>query len=203
MPTNAKHCRVSTTGAGSSRPHILHIVADDLGNTDMGFSNALMSSPHLDSLRHCGVRLDNFYAPKACAPSRAAVMTGRYPFHIGIYSNADVDAAGVPTNFSFLPELLRRHGNYATHAVGKWHLGWRAREMTPTHRGFDSFFGFWHCCSDYFAHTSPAGGLDLTRANASMVGFFSASTYAHQRLFTRDRVRFTLSRLRLPACLLV
>ncbi|KAL1518597.1 hypothetical protein AB1Y20_002885 [Prymnesium parvum] len=176
-------CRSPT--AGTRRPHLLHIVVDDLGHRDLGFNNPERHSPNIDHLRACGVVLDHFYAPKACAPSRASIMTGRYPFHVGVYSNVDVDTYGVPTNFTFLPELLRRHAGYATHAVGKWHLGHRSVGMTPTYRGFDSFFGFWHCCSDYHTHTFPGGGLDLTRANGTQLaterghaGEYSAAMYA-------------------------
>ena len=94
--------------------HILHVVADDLGYHDIGYHNAARSSPNLDRLRACGVHLDQFYAFKACAPSRASLLSGRYPFRIGVYQNADIDAGGVPSNFTFLPELLRRAG-FATH----------------------------------------------------------------------------------------
>ena len=148
-------------GAGLSEgrlPQILHIVADDLGYRDIGYNNAAFSSPHLDRLRACGVHLDQFYAFKACAPSRASLLTGRYPFRIGVYQNADIDAGGVPSNFTFLPELLRRDG-FATHVVGKWHVGWRTPEMTPTWRGFDSFLGYYSGSQDYYTHKDS--GFDL------------------------------------------
>ena len=66
-----------------------------------------MRTPHLDSLRQCGVSFTNLYGFKACAPSRASTLTGRYPFRMGIYSNEDIDSNGVPTNFTFLPAVLR------------------------------------------------------------------------------------------------
>ena len=67
------------------------------------------------------------------------MLTGRYPFRVGVYSNQDVDSYGVPSNFTMAPALLRELGDYATHAIGKWHLGFRSPELTPTWRGFDSF----------------------------------------------------------------
>jgi arylsulfatase B/arylsulfatase I/J len=114
--------RPATAAAASSAPavqHILHIVADDLGYDDVGYHHAAIHSPHLDELRLCGVHLDHFYAFKACAPSRASLLSGRYPFSMGVYENADIDTNGTPTNFTFLPEILRRAG-FATHAVGKY-----------------------------------------------------------------------------------
>ena len=96
-----------------ARPNIYHIVADDLGYADLSHRR----SPHLEALRKSGVSLTNLYTFKTCGPSRAAMLTGRYPFHIGIYSNADIDSYGVPSNFTFLPALLKRHGGYATHAM--------------------------------------------------------------------------------------
>ena len=147
-------CRTPSPSGAGSPPHILHIVADDLGYDDVGYHNAALYSPHLDELRHCGVHLDQFYSFKTCGPSRASLLAGRYPFRMGIYENADIDTYGMPINFTLLPELLRRAG-YSTHAVGKWHAGYRTEAMAPTRRGFDSFFGYWHCCSDYFAHTFP------------------------------------------------
>ena len=85
---------------------------------------------------------------------------------MGIYSNADIDSHGVPSNFSFLPALLKRRG-YATHAIGKWHVGYRTEAQTPTRRGFDSFFGFWRCCSDYWLHGDKDGTIDQTNATAA------------------------------------
>ena len=175
MPSTSHH---DACAAHGPKPpvarHILHIVADDLGYRDIGYNNAAFSSPHLDRLRACGVHLDQFYAFKACAPSRASLLTGRYPFRIGVYQNADIDAGGVPSNFTFLPELLRRDG-FATHVVGKWHVGWRTPEMTPTWRGFDSFLGYWHCCNDYYTHHFPDAVPNVTTAPTGLLDLASAT----------------------------
>ena len=98
-----------------SPPHIFHIVADDLGYNDL--SGSQTKAAHLHALRLAGVDLTNFYSFKTCGPSRASILTGRYPFNMGIYSNADIDSYGLPTNFTLLPTLLKQHGGYATHAV--------------------------------------------------------------------------------------
>lgn len=96
-------------------PHIYHIVADDLGYHDL--ASRYTRTTHLDALHRAGIELTNLYSFKTCGPSRASMLSGRYPFHTGIYSNADIDSYGVPVNFTLLPALLKRHGGYATHAV--------------------------------------------------------------------------------------
>jgi arylsulfatase I/J len=176
--SGASRLRSKPAPCGSSHHHaavvrrakyILHIVVDDLGYYDIGYHNPTILSPHIDGLRNCGVHLDSMYAFKTCAPSRASILTGRYPFHMGIYENADIDTAGVPANFTLLPELLQRAG-FATHCVGKWHVGFRTMAMTPTARGFDTFLGTWHCCTSYYEHhffgdsTVPRPVLALARA---------------------------------------
>ncbi len=95
-------------------PHILHIVADDLGYNDMGYVNHLSITPHIDSLRACGTHLDQFYTFKMCGPSRGSMLTGRYPFHFGVYSNQDINNYGIPANFTYLPEILKKARGYAT-----------------------------------------------------------------------------------------
>ena len=137
---SSRSCASSSTHAGM-QPSVLLISADDLPRNILGVYGAQHGlTPNIDALRGCGVHLDSFYSFKTCAPARASILSGRYPFSMGIYENADVDSAGAPTNFTFLPELLRRAG-WRTHAVGKWHVGFRSNGMTPTSRGFESFLG--------------------------------------------------------------
>lgn len=64
--------------------------------------------------------------------------------------------SGLPLTFQLLPEYLKKDFGYATHIVGKWHLGAHRAIYTPTFRGFDSHVGFWHGQEDYFNHTSKA-----------------------------------------------
>lgn len=97
-----------------SRPNIYHIVADDLGYHDL--TSQRVRCPHLTGLRRSGISLTSMYSFKTCGPSRASMLSGRYPYHMGIYSNKDIESTGVPTNFTLLPALLQRSG-YATHAM--------------------------------------------------------------------------------------
>ena len=106
-----------------TRPHILLVVADDLGHNDVGFhSNGTtqVPTPNLDVLAHAGVALDNYYVQPVCSPTRSCLMTGRHVIHSGIY---DPDCGqsttyAVPLNFSMMPKHLKTL-NYQTHAVGK------------------------------------------------------------------------------------
>jgi arylsulfatase A-like enzyme len=80
-------------------------------------------------------------------------MTGRLSFKYGYYSNPG-DAAGVPTNYTMLPQVLQQQG-YRTHALGKWHCGFRTPAHTPTQRGFESFLGYWRWGEEYNDHVFP------------------------------------------------
>ena len=132
----------------------------------MGFHGATeIETPHLDRLAHSGVTFTNGYvAAPTCGPSRAGLITGRYPARFGTDYNwpfAPFDTAhGLPVEELTLAKRLRRAG-YRTGFVGKWHLG-AAPPFQPLVRGFDSFFGFLGGNRDYFrAETSPGTRPDL------------------------------------------
>ena len=104
--------------AGKRPVHLVHVLADDLGYNDVSWHNARIKTPTLEALVRGGVRLGHLHTWKACAPSRGATMSGRYPFHFGFYDNQDANAYGLATNFTTLPELLTAQG-YHSHIVGK------------------------------------------------------------------------------------
>jgi arylsulfatase B/arylsulfatase I/J len=137
-----------------NKPHLVHIVMDDVGHNDLGYVNDRVRTPTIDSLAHSGLKLDKFYAFKECAPSRGSILTGRYPYHFGYYRNPS-DEGGVPLDFAMLPKILRDRAGYKTHAVGKWHVGFPTRAHTATFRGFESWIGYYHWGEEYFSHVFP------------------------------------------------
>jgi arylsulfatase A-like enzyme len=127
------------------RTNIVVIVADDLGYADLGIQGSPeVLTPHLDALAAAGARLTNAYvSAPICSPTRAGLMTGRYPQRFGLEFNPPSPAPpefGLPLGETTLAEELRGAG-YVTGLVGKWHLGIEA-EFHPLNRGFDEFFGF-------------------------------------------------------------
>jgi arylsulfatase A-like enzyme len=136
----------------SAQPNILLIVGDDIGYGDLScYGNKDVTTPHLDAIAAGGTRFTSGYvmAP-VCGPSRAAILSGRYPAHILPYAgNPSHDAdVGLPKEHRLLPNYLHDAG-YRTAALGKWHLG-EGPGFEPQARGFDSFFGFLGGMHDYF-----------------------------------------------------
>ncbi|MCZ6890557.1 MAG: sulfatase-like hydrolase/transferase [Gammaproteobacteria bacterium] len=122
-------------------PNVILIVADDLGYGDIGaYGSEVVETPNIDALAREGVRFTNGYVAAAvCSPSRAGLMTGRYPQRFGYHFNNN-SGPGLPLSERTLGERLTANG-YATGYIGKWHLGWRRPEQRPVARGFGSFFG--------------------------------------------------------------
>jgi len=130
------------------------MLADDLGWYDVGFHNPKIQTPNIDKLVEDGVKLDSYYVQPVCTPTRGALMTGRYPIHTGLQHDVihPEDPYGLPLDFDLLPQKLKEAG-YATHLVGKWHLGFYKWPYVPTKRGFDTAYGFWDGAEDHFDHT--------------------------------------------------
>ena len=134
-------------------PNVLLVTIDNLGYADLGcFGNPLVRTPNLDAFARDGVRSTAFYsASPTCSPSRAALLTGRYPQRNGL----NIQLPGIEGNWglglaareTLLPAYLKPAG-YATGCFGKWNIGF-APGTRPTERGFDEFTGF------------PAGQIDF------------------------------------------
>ena len=140
-----------------ARPNVLLVVADDLGYGDLGCYGGDIPTPNLDRLADDGGRLTDWHANgPICSPTRASLLTGKYPQHAGMSSNGPEGhpstdpAEGLPTDRPTLPALLGEVG-YRTGAFGKWHLG-MTDDDDPIAHGFDEFFGVRSGCVDYFSH---------------------------------------------------
>ena len=150
--------------AVAPRPHVLMFLADDLGRADVGFNGGTeIKTPHLDKLAASGARLDQFYVQPVCSPTRAALMTGRYPMRHGLQVGVVRPWAryGLPLEERTLPQALKEAG-YTTAICGKWHLGHFRREYLPTRRGFDRQYGHYNGALDYDTHVRD-GGFDWHR----------------------------------------
>jgi arylsulfatase A-like enzyme len=133
---------VAAAQAAEPRPNIIFIMADDLGNADLGYRGGEVKTPNIDALAKEGVRLESFYGQQVCTPSRAALMTGRYPMRYGLQTLVIFPSHtyGLPTDERTLPQALKEAG-YRTLMVGKWHLGHADQKYWPQNRGFDHFYG--------------------------------------------------------------
>jgi arylsulfatase A len=125
-----------------SKPNLILILCDDLGYGDLGcYGNQTIKTPNLDRLAKEGIRFTDFYCAGAqCTPSRAGLLTGRYPVRFGLTFTLMTNAGvGIPASETLLPQRLKKEG-YATMLAGKWHLGDRA-DFHPMKHGFDHFLG--------------------------------------------------------------
>ncbi|MEQ1892658.1 MAG: arylsulfatase [Planctomycetota bacterium] len=149
-----------------ARPNIIHIVADDLGWKDVGFNGcADIKTPNIDALAAGGAKFTQFYVQPMCTPTRACLMTGRYPFRYGLQTAVipSVSAYGLDTSERLLPQCLGEAG-YKTAIIGKWHLGHADKQYWPKQRGFDYQYGAMIGELDYFTHEEH-GVLDWFRDN--------------------------------------
>ena len=185
-----------TPPAAGRKPHILLLVVDDWGWSNVGFhrqnisaggSSGSVSSddvvtPNFDALVRNGLELDRNYVHKFCSPTRSSIQSGRLPVHVNLV-NADPQIsnakdpisgwAGIPRNMTTIAQLLKRAG-YRTHLVGKWDCGMATPEHTPRGRGYDSSFGYFHHANDYWTEAigwCPADPEDpeVRRSNACFV----------------------------------
>ncbi|XP_023029567.2 arylsulfatase B isoform X1 [Leptinotarsa decemlineata] len=184
---------VDSGSTEKKKPHIIVIIADDMGFNDVGFHGSnQIPTPNIDALAYNGVILNSHYTQELCTPSRSAFLTGKYPIHLGMQHLVILEPEpwGLPLNETLLPQHLKRNG-YSTHAIGKWHLGFFEKEYTPTYRGFDTHYGYWQGLQDYYSHMTHATytseyGYDMRRG---MDVDYSAKGKYSTTLFTEEAVR--------------
>ena len=177
--------------AGSSRPNILLIVADDLGYSDIGPFGSATSTPNIDALAAEGVTLAQFHVFPNCAPTRGAMMTGVDPHRAGLGGNPEVAAdnqKGQPgyeghlrSDVVTIAELLRDAG-YRTYMAGKWHLGKDGND--PSSRGFERSFALLNGGASHWADQAamiPGSATRYTNDGQPVGdlpdGFYSSSWY--------------------------
>jgi arylsulfatase A-like enzyme len=190
-------CVVGSLVAADRPPNIIVILADDLGWADLGHDGSKIDTPSLDRLAKEGVKLKRFYSSAPmCSPTRAALMTGRYPHSVGVPELASPAARGnVPVlaldhQATTIPEALKPAG-YRSVIVGKWHLGFHAPNHPRTH-GFDEFWGsligtptFWQPKETYHNEKpiEVTGGYYTDHLTDRAVGYIRETAAANRPLF--------------------
>jgi len=160
---------ISSDVNAADKPNIVYIVADDLGWKDVGYHGSDIQTPNLDILAASGARLEQFYAQPMCTPTRAALMTGRYPFRCGLQTLV-IPAGysyGLPADEWLLPQALKEAG-YKTAIIGKWHIGHGDQKFWPRQRGFDYQYGPMIGEIDYFTHKEH-DTVDWYRDNKKLI----------------------------------
>ena len=144
------------------RPNVIMVLTDDQGYGDLGcMGSADLKTPRLDALAGKGVLFSSMYAASpVCSPSRAGLLTGRYPGNAGVRAilAGHRKASGLTPKAPTLAAALKKEG-YATGLCGKWHLGLKP-ECRPNANGFDEFSGFLAGCLDYYSHIFYYGMSD-------------------------------------------
>ncbi|XP_070574988.1 arylsulfatase B-like [Ptychodera flava] len=155
-------------------PHIIYLLADDLGYNDVSWQDPTIITPNLHALAQKGVILQNLYGMTACSPTRASLLTGRYASNIGsqhLVFSGNIPH-GVPTDIPYLPKRLKENG-YITYGVGKWHQGFCNESFIPTGemRGFDHYYGFYQGGAFYYSHTTSELGPKRPGPGVEMFGY--------------------------------
>jgi len=133
---------------GQGQPNVIVIFVDDMGYGDLStYGHPTIKTPNLDKMAEEGMLFTQFYAAASvCTPSRAGLLTGRYPVRTGMVKGKipgrvlfPKSKYGLPKNEVTIAEIVKQKG-YATSMVGKWHLG-DAKQFLPTTQGFDQYYG--------------------------------------------------------------
>lgn len=167
-PLGHRQSSAQERGATRELPNVVILVADDLGWADVGYHSGQVSTPNIDRLAREGLRLERFYAAPVCSPTRAGLMTGRYPDRFGMRSGVvqPTRMHGLPPEEETIAEVLARAGYTRRAAIGKWHLGHSSTRYHPLQQGFTHFYGHYNGAVDYFTHKRD-GELDWHRDYAS------------------------------------
>jgi len=179
----------------AAQPHLFLIIVDDLGWSDISAHGSDFPTPVIDSLISGGVDLHKYYVQPVCSPTRSAIVSGRFPHKLGMQHFTTIPpgtTAHFPQDVPMMAELLRDEG-YATHAIGKWHLGYSKWDYTPTGRGFDTYTGYFQGAIDYY--TKDVGlNLVLKGANGINGGdfwqnrtFFNTSNASYSMNYYQER----------------
>lgn len=183
----------------ASRPNIIIILADDLGWGDLScYGHPSIHTPNLDRLASQGMRFTDFYSTaEVCTPSRAALMTGRYPIRSGMCHDQyrvlrRVSAGGLPAQEITIAQALKPQG-YTTACLGKWHLGNYMNNPAhhPLRHGFDYYFGLPHSNDMNATPAAPRGATSRLDQEAE---WWAAPLFRNEELIEQPADQTTLTR---------
>lgn len=145
---------ISAQGEENDKMNVVIILADDLGWGDVGFHGSKIMTPNLDKLASKGIEMTRFYTAPVSSPTRAGLMTGRYPNRFGIRETVIPPWRdfGLDTEQETIADLLAKAGYSNQAIIGKWHLGHSQKKYYPLERGFTHFYGHLNGAIDYFTH---------------------------------------------------
>lgn len=159
-------CPLLVLSQEGKKPNIILILADDLGWGDVGFNGSEIKTPNLDKLAKEGVVLNHYYTAPICSPTRAGLLTGRYPNRFGLRQTVvpPWSSFGVDTTEEYISQMLAQAGYTNRAIIGKWHLGQARQKYLPLNRGFTHFYGHYNGAINYFTHERE-GELDWHNDN--------------------------------------
>ncbi len=180
-----------TTGSAiTQRPHVVLIMVDDMGFSDIGCYGSEIETPNLDALAAGGVRFSQFYNSARCCPTRASLLTGLHPHQTGIGHMTETPQEARPAEPVAYQGYLNRRcvtlaevlgaAGYGTYMAGKWHVGMLDQDRWPLQRGFDRFWGVVPGALNYFAPEHPRG---ITADNEPITRLVSTT---ERRFYTTD-----------------
>lgn len=159
--------------ATASPTHVLFVLVDDMGFNDVGYQSIDLAgvTPTIDDLANEGIKLSRYYSMHMCTPARSALLTAKYPAHVGMQFETIKPNSewGLPTSEVTLANMFKSNG-FATHGFGKWNQGHASSTQLPTSRGFNTFYGYLTDEIHYHNHTYPevfCGSLDLDTQDTS------------------------------------
>jgi len=153
---------------------------------DVGWRSTYLSwtTPNIDRLASEGVKLENYYTAYVCLPARTSLMTGRYAFRQGTWSNSY--ESELPLDESTIAEELQAEG-YKTYMVGKWHIGFTSEDKKPLARGFDEYYGFLTGKVDYWTKNFNTKYLDLQDGNSLSTNAAEISSSTHNSYLLQSK----------------
>ncbi len=186
----------SVSDGRAADPNVVIIFCDDLGYGDLGcFGHPTIATPNLDKMAADGQKWTEFYvAACVCTPSRAALQTGRYPIRNGMCSNTrrvlfPDSKGGLPASEITIGKMLQEKG-YATHAIGKWHLG-HLPQYLPTSHGYDSYFGIPYSNDMDALNSAPKGKAKFDQPK---IEYFNVPLMRDEEIVERPANQHTITK---------